>query len=278
MDHEGLVAQFAERHHLAFSDMQLLRIALTHRSFLNEHPDLAWEDNERLEFLGDAVLDFMLAEYLYRHFPKAREGEMTGLRAVLVRRTTLARFADEMSVGVYLLMGHGEAETGGRERPATLCAAFEALVGALYLDQGLVGVAALVMPLVERELAEARAEAEDKDPKSRLQELAQGLYGLTPRYHTLRAEGPDHAKVFTVEVTVGAYIYGEGAGANKQAAAQRAAEDALAHQDDWPEPDVTEEAEGAPMNAAPEVPPAHEDGRPVDEHPVDEHPGGGRPL
>jgi ribonuclease III len=240
MDHEETVARFAERHHLAFRDARLLRTALTHRSFLNEHPDLGWEDNERLEFLGDAVLDFMLAEYLYLHFPAAHEGEMTSLRAVMVRRTTLARFADEMAVGEFLLMGHGEAETGGRERPATLCATFEALVGALYLDHGLAGVAELVMPLVERELAGAHAEAVDKDPKSRLQELAQGAYGLTPRYRTVHAEGPDHAKVFTVAVTVGAYIYGEGAGANKQTAAQRAAEDALAHQDEWPEASVAD--------------------------------------
>ena len=245
MDHEETVAQFAERHHLVFDDVRLLRTALTHRSFLNEHPNLAWEDNERLEFLGDAVLDFMLAEYLYKHFPGAREGEMTSLRVVLVRRTTLARFADEMAVGDFLLMGHGEAETGGRERPATLCATFEAIVGALYLDQGLGGVAALVMPLVERELTEAHAEAVGKDPKSRLQELAQGLYGLTPRYRTLHAEGPDHAKVFTVEVTVGSYIYGEGAGANKQTAAQSAAEDALAHQDEWPEPSVADDEDAA---------------------------------
>jgi ribonuclease-3 len=255
MDHEAIVTRFAARHHLSFGDVRLLRTALTHRSFLNEHPDLAWEDNERLEFLGDAVLDFMLAEYLYRHFPQAREGEMTSLRAALVRRSTLARFADEMSVGEFLLMGHGEAETGGRERPATLCATFEALVGALYLDQGLAGVAALVMPLVERELAEARAEAEDKDPKSRLQELAQGLYGLTPRYRTLHSEGPDHAKVFTVEVSVGAYIRGEGMGGNKQVAAQHAAENALAYQDEWPEPATVEEAEDGPGDVADDVRP-----------------------
>jgi ribonuclease III len=234
-DYEQNVAQFAEEQRLPFREMGLLRTALTHRSFLNEHPDLAWEDNERLEFLGDAVLDFLVAEYLYRHFPEANEGDMTGLRAVLVRRATLASFAREMMLGRFLLMGHGEAETGGRERPATLCATFEAVVGALYVDQGLEAVRTLVMPLIEREMSGARSQG--KDPKSYLQELAQATYGLTPRYRTTKAEGPDHAKVFTVEVAIGDYVCGEGTGPNKQTAAQRAAEDALSRREEWPEPD-----------------------------------------
>src|SRR5512142_3116370 len=146
-DYLAILSEFARRQDLAFRDLTLLRTALTHRSFLNEHPDLAWEDNERLEYLGDAVLDFMLAEYLYLHFPYASEGDLTALRAALVRRETLAEFARDMGLGEALLMGHGEAETGGRERPATLCATFEALVGGLYLDQGIEGAAQLVLPL-----------------------------------------------------------------------------------------------------------------------------------
>jgi ribonuclease-3 len=232
-DYEASVAEFLQRQSLNFKDLALLRTALTHRSFLNEHPDLPWEDNERLEFLGDAVLDFLLAGYLYRHFPEATEGDMTGLRAVLVRRPTLASFARQMLLGQFLLMGHGEAETGGRQSSRTLCATFEAVVGALYLDQGLEAVEKLVMPLVGRTLVEARVEAEDKDPKSRLQELSQATYGLTPRYRTIKAEGPDHAKVFTVQVSVGDYVSGEGEGPNKQTAAQRAAEDALARRAEW---------------------------------------------
>jgi ribonuclease III len=227
------LAQFSSNVGLGFRDPELLRTALTHRSFLNEHPELDWKDNERLEYLGDAVLDFLLAEYLFQKMPHASEGELTGLRAALVRRETLARFAGELGIGPVLLVGHGEAETGGRDRPATLCAAFEALVGALYLDQGLSGVCNLVMPLVEREFGFARAESAGKDPKSRLQELAQGQLGLTPRYRTAGAEGPDHAKVFTVQVAVGDIICGEGQGPSKQAAAQRAAADALAHAEEW---------------------------------------------
>jgi ribonuclease-3 len=186
-----------------------------------------------LEYLGDAVLDFILAEYLFQQLPHAAEGELTALRAALVRRETLAQFAQEMGLGRSMFMGHGEVETGGRERLAALCAAFEALVGALYLDQGLAKVGAMVLPLVERELAAARAEVADKDPKSRLQELAQGALGLTPRYRTVRAEGPDHARLFTVEVMIGEAVSGVGVGPSKQLAAQRAAAAALAQTHAW---------------------------------------------
>jgi ribonuclease-3 len=249
--------EFAQHHDLRFRNPALLRTALTHRSYLNEHPDLDWEDNERLEFLGDAVLDFLLAEYLYGHLPNASEGELTGLRAALVRRETLARFARKLDLGQMLFMGHGEVETGGRNRPATLCAAFEALVGALYLDQGLDDVSRFVLPLVERELAAAQTQMADhldalymKDPKSRLQEVVQGTLGLTPRYRTVRAEGPDHAKVFTVEVLIGETICGIGEGPSKQFAAQRAAADALARVDNWsPAFKETYEASDAASNA-----------------------------
>jgi len=230
--------EFAARNDLEFNEPALLRMALTHRSYLNEHTDLDWEDNERLEFLGDAVLDFLLAEHLFLSFPNAPEGELTALRAALVCRDTLARLARNLAIGPALLMGHGEVETGGRERPATLCATFEALVGALYLDQGLSAVSAWVLPMMDGELTGARAEVIDKDPKSRLQELAQGRLGITPRYRTVKALGPDHAKTFTVEVTIGETVYGHGEGPNKQIAAQRAALDALEHSADWPRPAI----------------------------------------
>lgn len=234
MDERAIVQAFAERNALAFRDFDLLRTALTHRSYLNEHPEVDWDDNERLEYLGDAVLDFLLAEMLYRRFPRAREGELTGLRAALVRRDTLARFAEQVGIGEAMCMGHGEVESGGRTRAATLCAAFEALVGALYLDQGLAAVARFVMPLVEQELVGAQVEAADKDPKSRLQELAQAVLGVTPRYRTVKAAGPDHARVFTVEVSLGDTVWGVGEGHSKQVAAQQAAAAALAQQAAWP--------------------------------------------
>ena len=232
---DDLMQEFATRNALTFNDPTLLRTALTHGSYLNEHADLDWEDNERLEYLGDAVLDFLLAEYLFLSFPHAPEGELTALRAALVRRETLARLAHSLGVGPALFMGHGEVETGGRGRAATLCAGFEALVGALYLDGGLQAVSAWVLPMMEGELAGARAEVEDKDPKSRLQELAQGALGITPLYRTVKAEGPDHAKTFTVEVAIGETVCGYGEGLSKQTAAQQAALDALARRDEWPQ-------------------------------------------
>ena len=235
-DEPAAIEAFAARWGLTFGDLSLLRMALTHRSYLNEHPELDWDDNERLEYLGDAVLDLLLGEHLYLSFPQAREGELTALRAALVRRSTLARFAEELEIGEALFMGHGEIETGGRERAATLCGAFEAVVGAIYLDQGIGGAAALVMPLVEAELTAAQVEVSDKDPKSRLQELSQGTLGVTPRYRTVNAEGPDHAKMFTVEVSIAGVVCGVGLGSAKQIAAQEAAIAALANRDAWATP------------------------------------------
>jgi ribonuclease-3 len=194
-----------------FRDKSLLQRALTHRSYLNEHPEFPLDDNERLEFLGDAVLDFVTAEYLYHRFPELHEGPLTSLRSVLVRRSTLARFAREMELGAHLLMGHGEAETGGRNRPATLCAAFEAMVGALYLDQGLGSVRKLIEPLALPEVARTMQERLDRDPKSHLQEVAQARMHHTPRYTTVGESGPEHAKEFTVEVTIGGQVSAQAA-------------------------------------------------------------------
>jgi len=212
---------------LMFTDHSLLQRALTHRSYLNEHPEFALEDNERLEFLGDAVLDFFIGEYLYHRFPEMHEGRLTSLRAALVREETLARFAQQLNLGDYLLMGHGEVESGGRKRPAILCATFEALIGALYLDQGMRAVSEFVLRLVEPEAARILAHDLDKDPKSLLQELSQGEFQLTPAYRTLAIRGPDHAREFTVEVLLGGRVYGRGVGRSKRAAAQEAAAQAL---------------------------------------------------
>lgn len=221
------ISELEEKLGIVFQDKSLLHRALTHRSYLNEHPEFPLEDNERLEFLGDAVLDFVTGEYLYHRFPELREGPLTSLRSVLVRRSTLARFAREWDLGHYLLMGHGEAESGGRNRPATLCAGFEALIGALYLDQGLDSIRSLLEPLIVPELSRTIQERLDKDPKSRLQELAQARMHRTPRYTTVAESGPDHAKEFTVKVTIGGNVYGQGQGMSKQQAAQAAAFNAL---------------------------------------------------
>lgn len=212
---------------LVFKDKSLLSRALTHRSLLNEYPEFPIADNERLEFLGDAVLDFLVGEFVYDRFPELQEGDLTNLRAALVRREALAHFALQINLGNFLRMGRGEAESGGRERSATLCAAFEALVGALYLDQGLEQVKAFLLPFVEPELARVQQQALEKDPKSRLQEWSQAEIHATPHYRTVAERGPDHAKEFTLEVTVGGVPYGRGVGPSKQAAAQAAAAAAI---------------------------------------------------
>jgi ribonuclease-3 len=208
---------------LVFHDKTLLQRALTHRSFINETRDFLLADNERLEFLGDAVLDFVIGEYLYNRFPEMREGALTNLRAALVRQETLASLATDLDLGSYLLLGRGEADSGGRERPATLCAGFEAIVGALYLDQGLTAVQGLLMPMVDPILPGLVAQAKEKDAKSRLQEWSQGTLQATPRYETVSESGPDHAKIFTVEVVINDEVYGVGQGHSKQKASQEAA-------------------------------------------------------
>jgi ribonuclease-3 len=219
--------QLEQKLGIVFRDKSLLQRALIHRSYLNEHPEFPLEDNERLEFLGDAVLDFVTGEYLYHRFPELREGPLTSLRSVLVRRSTLARFARELDLGRHLLMGHGEVESGGRNRPATLCASFEALVGALYLDQGIDSIQHLIDPLIVPEISRTLQDHLDKDPKSSLQEMAQARMHHTPRYTTVGESGPDHAKQFTVAVTIGDLVYGHGQGPSKQQAAQAAAHAAL---------------------------------------------------
>ena len=246
-------SDFEAAYGLTFKDHSLLQRALTHRSYLNEHPESALEDNERLEFLGDAVLDFFIGEYLYHRFPEMREGRLTSLRAALVREETLARFARALHLGDYLLMGHGEAESGGRKRPATLCATFEALTGALYLDQGMEAVDRFVRRLIEPEIARILAYDLDKDPKSLLQELSQGELQLTPTYRTVAVRGPDHAREFTVEALIGGRAYGRGVGRSKRAAAQEAARRALhALKEDLRR--RHEEASPAEDNAAPQLP------------------------
>jgi ribonuclease-3 len=227
-----------------FHDLSLLARALTHRSYLNEHPEVALEDNERLEFLGDAVLDFVVGAWLYNRFPELREGRLTSLRAALVRTDTLAEFAVQAGLPAELRLGRGESESGGRARQSLLCNAFEAAIGALYIDQGLDAVSAFLQTLLPNEVERVIADERDRDAKSVLQEWSQAKHGRTPRYHTVHAEGPDHARQFTVEVKIGEQVVGRGVGPSKQIAAQAAASDALARLDViWPEEKLEESVE-----------------------------------
>ncbi len=224
LDNLGLLEQKLA---VQFRDYSLLTRALTHSSFWNERPEAVLEDNERLEFLGDAVLDFVVGAYLYHHFPEMNEGELTSLRAALVQARALAAFARELDLGSFLRLGYGEAENGGRERIPILCATFEAVIGAVYLDQGLAPVERIVAGFIGPALVEILASSSHKDAKSEFQVWAQARYNITPRYDVVETSGPDHAKVFTVAVRVGEEVWGQGDGRSKQSAAQAAAVQAM---------------------------------------------------
>ena len=218
--------EFAKRVDLHFADLLLLQRALTHRSYLNENPQ-ALEDNERLEFLGDAVLDFVVGSWLYIHYPEMSEGEMTRLRAALVRTERLGAFGIRIGLGRALRLGRGEEDGGGRERLAMLCAAFEALIGALYLDAGIEAVKTFIDPMLKRAVKEIYEERGDRDPKSLLQEWVQAQGFDAPLYRIIAESGPDHKKFFEVEVLVNGEPVATGEGHNKQAASKAAAKAAL---------------------------------------------------
>lgn len=207
-------------------DEGLLLRALTHRSWINEHAEES-ADNERLEFLGDAVLDLVVGAYLFKRFPEMQEGELTSLRAALVRSETFAEFSRELGINAHLRLGYGEDEHGGRDKTATLCAAFEAVIGALYLQQGIDAITPLVERLIEPTLKVVLEQSLHKDAKSEFQVYAQAELGTTPTYEVIAAVGPDHAKQFTVQVIINGENWGEGSGSSKRRAAQEAAKIAL---------------------------------------------------
>jgi ribonuclease-3 len=210
-----------------FNDPSLLRQALTHRSAVNEGLDVALGDNERLEFLGDAILGAIGAEELYRVFPHASEGSLTNLRAELVRQSGLAHWARSLCLAEEMILGRGEDQRGGRERDGLLASGFEAVVGALYLDQGYEPARALIAALVRERVPSLSPSSRAQDPKSELQYRAQTLFGMLPSYEVVSVEGPEHRPVFTVEVRVGEDVAGRGIGPSKQAAEQDAAQGAL---------------------------------------------------
>ena len=210
---------------VTFQDRSLLRLALTHRSYVYEMPGAELAMNERLEFLGDSILAMVSAEFLYRTFPTLTEGELTDVRAILVRTETLAGFARDLELGKFLIMGKGEHHTN--ESPRVLASTFEAILGAIFLDQGVELVRAFLLPRLEP-LANSIIEKRlFKDNKSRLQEIAQAEVSITPSYRLVGQEGPSHNREFTVEVLLGEQVVGRGQGRNKQSAEQEAAHNAL---------------------------------------------------
>jgi ribonuclease-3 len=219
-------AQLAQRLGLQFNNILLLHRALTHRSYLNEHNE-ALEDNERLEFLGDAVLDFIVGAWLYNRYPEMPEGDLTRMRSSLVYTEQLANFARKIGLGRAMRLGRGEMQAGGRERPALLCDTYEAVIGAIYLDKGIDAVITFISPLLEEAAEEILANHGIEDPKSLFQEWAQSQGHQAPYYVTRGAVGPDHSKIFEVDVFVDTQVYGTGSGPSKQSAAKAAARDAL---------------------------------------------------
>ncbi|GAB5490072.1 MAG: ribonuclease III [Phototrophicaceae bacterium] len=217
-----------------FMNPEMLKRALTHRSFVNE-ADEALRDNERLEFLGDAILDLIVADMLFRRFADVSEGELTQLRAALVRTDSLAMLAKDIQLGEYLLMGKGEINSGGRTRVNNLCRGYEALIGGMYLDRGLDAVRDFVLPPLNNLLEYVLENDLHKDARSMLQERSQADLHYTPNYRLKDSNGPDHEREFVVEVIIADVILAEGAGTSKRVAAQSAARVALKiiQENDW---------------------------------------------
>lgn len=212
---------------LPVKNLSLFARAFTHRSFVNEN-STAVEDNERLEFLGDAVLDFIAGAWVYNHFPEMAEGELTRLRSALVRTDQLAAFARQLDFGPVLRLGRGELASGGRDRDNLLCGAFEAFIGALYLETDIQTTAQFIEPMLESTREQIFSRPDLADNKSRLQEWIQGQKLGPLTYVLIDATGPDHSRTFEVEVRVNGNPFGRGQGSSKAAAEQAAAKVALA--------------------------------------------------
>jgi ribonuclease III len=210
----------------SFRRKHRLRMALTHRSYRFENDDED-VDNQRLEFLGDAVLGFTVAAYLYATFPDLPEGELTKLRSRVTSGKSLADLAAACGLGDFLALGKGESQSGGRERPSNLADAMEAVLGAAFLDGGIRGVNRILRRLIVPLIEDLHPSPGHDNPKGHLQELAQSRWRLTPKYRVVREEGPSHGRRFTVEVSLQNTVYGQGSGSNKRTAQAEAARQAL---------------------------------------------------
>ncbi|MBE0467738.1 MAG: ribonuclease III [Candidatus Desulforudis sp.] len=219
------LAEVQQKSGLFWREQQLLREALTHSSYSYEQP--GERHNQRLEFLGDAVLEIVVSEHLYRRLPDAAEGELTKIRAAVVCEPTLAQVARELDLGYYLRMGRGEELSGGRERASVLADAFEAFLGALYLDQGLEVTRRFTLDKLGPLITDTLAGKGESDYKTRLQELLQKKSPEPLRYVIINEEGPDHSKVFTAGVVYRGRVLGRGTGRTKKEAEQHAAKEAL---------------------------------------------------
>ena len=210
-----------------FKKKSLLREALTHTSFANEKDHRGCPHNERMEFLGDAILSLVISEHLYRAYPEYSEAEFSKIRAYIVQEVSLAETAERIHIGEHLLLGKGDEMTGGRKKPSILANAFEAVLGAVYLDGGLSKADEFTIRLLRDKISELVSDGLLFDYKTRFQEVSQAHFGVLPRYETEKEEGPEHSKLFEVQVFIGDTCYGSGTGKTKKAAAQNAAQKGL---------------------------------------------------
>lgn len=215
--------QFEEHVHITFNDKTLLKQAFTHRSYINEHAHSGLEHNERLEFLGDAVLELVVTDYLYEKYPEKPEGELTAFRSSLVNTKSISAAAEEIGANDYLLLSRGEARDTGKARQYILANTFEAIIGAIYLDQGYDVARDFIAGTLFEKLEHIIKHNLWRDAKSWIQERAQEVENITPTYNVLKESGPDHDKEFTVGVYFGDTLIAEGVGTSKQEAEQNAA-------------------------------------------------------
>ncbi len=220
------LAEFQKLIGVTFKDASLIERAFIHRSYINEHPKLGLEHNERLEFLGDAVLELVVTDYLYKNFPNP-EGELTNYRSALVKTESLSAVAAKLQAGDYLKLSRGEAKGNDRSRALISANCIEAIIGAIYLDQGFEAASKFIHAQIIVTLPEILEEGSYLDPKSRFQEIAQEKDGVTPQYKVISESGPDHDKIFEVGAYLGGRLLGKGKGSSKQAAQLVAAADAL---------------------------------------------------
>jgi ribonuclease-3 len=226
---ERLLTDFSARFGITFRDRNRFIRALVHRSFLNQNGVSRSNSNERLEFLGDSVLGLIVNEHLYKKLPDCGEGELTRLKSLLVSEAVLAQQAMSMGLGDFLLLGPGEEDSGGRERPSILSDAFEALIGAIYMDSGLDAARGFVSEWLLSDVEKIISAQDFENYKSALQECVQSEYHTHPRYRVCAEKGPDHCKVFSVEVLIDKKVLGRGKGKNKKQAEQEAAKNALSN-------------------------------------------------
>ena len=212
---------------VTFKNTSLLEQSLIHRSYLNEASDLNLSSNERLEFLGDALIGLAVADDLYRRFPELQEGDLTKLRAAVVCRDSLAEVACSLDLGEYLYLGRGEEQGGGRKRERNLACAFEALIGAVLLDRGYDVARELLLNLLKEAMNQAAGQLDVMDYKSKLQEIIQLNQQVTPTYRVVKTTGPDHDREYVVEVIAAGVTIGRGSGKSKQQAEKDAAREAL---------------------------------------------------